>query len=69
MSERSRTDVTSIAAVIEEAVGHLGDLDKLRTKLGVSRNGLRDAEALISDMEAKLSRCLGRAAALLSEND
>jgi hypothetical protein len=58
-------NLTSAAEALDEAVGHLNDFEKLQTKLAVGRGGLLDAEALISEIEANVTRCLAKASAIL----
>jgi len=60
-------DIEGAAAMVESAVRHLGDLERLRTKLGVGRNALKDAEGIISELEAKLTSCLTGVAAILGQ--
>jgi hypothetical protein len=57
-------DLTAAASLIEEAIGHLTDLGKLRAKLSAGRGAITEAENLLSEVEGKLTRCLSKAAAI-----
>ncbi len=59
-------DLTAASTLVDQAIGHLGQLDKLRTRLGASRTALNDADGIIGDLEGKLTRCLSEVAAILA---
>lgn len=61
-----QVDLEAASNLVEEAIGHLGELDRLRAKLGASRNAINDAEGILSEVEGKLTRCLSRVAAILT---
>ncbi len=59
-------DVSAASTLVDQAIGHLTLLDRLRAKLGASRTALNDAEGIIGDIEGKLTRCLSEVAAILA---
>lgn len=59
-------DLEAVSGLVEEAIGHLGDLAKLRARLSAGRSAISDAESITSELEGKLTRCLSKASAYFS---